>query len=92
MKGCGCMSKTEELVQELRRIQLELFRNAASLDMAITDVELFLQDNAEEEFKRLSVNLVGARRRDVIRICKYDKLDELEKDIWQQIRESMEES
>lgn len=86
------MANRKELFTKLRSIQIELFRNAADLDRTITELELVSDDPAGEEYIRLFNCQKVASRTATISMCKWDKLYEQEKDIWQQLINAKEES
>ena len=87
------MSKREELLNELKAIRLELFRNTANLDTMISDLEAMLNDESEQEdYIKMCIRMRARYREDLIRVNGYDRLCEREKDIWRQLLETKEES
>ena len=81
--------ETKAILEELKEIRLALFRSAATLDNAIESVELFLNDKADDEYKRMSIIMQRNYRDELRRVFKYDKIDDKEKDAWQRLIDSL---
>ena len=87
------MSHREELLNQLKMIQLEWFRSAASLDRHIRIIEQSLEDPEETEFKR-RCTICNTRniRRSEAEISGWDEIFKLEDVVWQQLCKTKEES
>lgn len=83
------MSDRKELLNQLKAIRLELFRNAASLDRTIAVVERELDDKSnDDEMKRMYIRAEQNYRYDRVVTSDWHKLFELEDVIWQQLVKS----
>ena len=87
------MSHREELLEQLKAIRLELFRNAASLDMAIASIERELgNESTDDEPKRMYIIAECHHREDQVFAHDWYKIFELENVVWQQLCKTKEES
>ena len=86
------MSKRQELIEKLKAIRLEKFRDAADLDRRIQDLELVTGDPAGPEWIHCYDLTEAEHREDSVKICGWDKLCEQEAEIGRQLRELKEES
>lgn len=83
------MSHREELLEQLKAIRLELFRDAASLDRAILMIERELDDEStDDEMKRMFILAECHHREDQVFTRDWHKLFELENVVWRQLVKS----
>ena len=86
------MSHREELLNQLKKIQLEWFRSAANLDVIIRDIELGLDEAENDDMARFFIRYQRNFRADFAKSFGWDEIFKLENVVWQQLIETKEES
>lgn len=82
-------NKVLEAIKELESIRLDLFRSAANLDKIIGNLELVKDDQAGSEYIRWYISHSMTARKEIARVCDWDKLNERENEIWQKLLNDM---
>lgn len=78
--------ETKKLIEDLKAIRLELFRSAANLDETITQIEICIHKEKNADFVRM---VVGSMREDISKCHNWEQLNELEKETWTKLIESI---
>lgn len=78
------MSHREELLRQLKMIQLEWFRSAANLDRIITEIERELEESDDDTINRMYIRMMAAHRADSAKLNGWDEIFKLENVVWQQ--------
>ena len=80
------MSQREELLEQLKKIQLEWFRSAANLDEMIRVIEREMDDKSNsDESMRIFIRAHHNYRNDYARLYGWNQLYGLEQTVWQQL-------
>ena len=82
------VNKTDMILEKLKEVRLELFRNAANLDTAIRNIEINLDEHNREYLKML-VRCEQCERESYNIVTDYDKLIRKEQEIWEQLINSI---
>lgn len=83
------LTKKEQALEELKEIRLQLFRNAANLDMIIYDIENHLDEHNQEWFK-MFICCNQTHRDNYNVITEYAKLIHKEEEAWKHLINSIE--
>lgn len=83
------MSHCEELLNQLKMIQLEWFRSAADLDQKIRGIESLLEETNGKDYATLCVGSEMRWRADLAKMHGWDEIFKLENVVWQQLFEAM---
>lgn len=86
------MTHREELLEQLKKIQLEWFRSAANLDAIIRDIELSLDEAENDDMARFFIRCQRNFRADFAKNFGWDEIFKLENVVWQQLIETKEGS
>lgn len=78
-------------IEELKKVVLDLHRSAGSLDDYIQMLEEELNCSGDEEYSKIFIRQIQTYRMDVKRNRGFDKLEEKENKIWQQIIDAVKE-
>lgn len=82
----------EKLIEELKQIMLDMYRNAGELDRFIQNLELETDGRYSLEtspkdpgYLKMFIQTQYAYRMDKKRICSYSSLDTRENSVWQRL-------
>lgn len=78
------MADRKELLEQLRKIQMELFRSAADLDVVIQGIEYELSTYSDEEEIQWYIRAAAEFRDKKVHVKGWDELYKLEEGVWQQ--------
>ena len=74
-----------ELLDQLKQIQLELYRSAANLDVAIIGIERELNSDSDEDMIKGYIRAEAEFRDVTVKAKDWDKLYKLEEAVWHQL-------
>ena len=84
--------RREELISQLEAIQRALFRDAANLDMIITDLKRDLAEAENDEMAVLYIGGLHGWRENAVKCNNWDEIHKLEDVLWRQLIKTKEES
>lgn len=86
------MDEKKKLIDELKQIMLDMYRNAGELDRFIqnleweTDGRYSLETSPKDpEYLKMFIQAQYAYRMDQKRVCSYSSLDARENSVWQRL-------
>ena len=80
------MEEKKKLIEELKQIMLDMYRNAANLDSFIQCLENPMMTNSGNlEYDKMYVDSQYMHRRYQKSVLDYDRLDERENSVWERI-------